>query len=127
MMNSESDSRLKEIAIEDFIWVIYLGIILFSFISNDYEKKYILYKNEEDKKKYREIIIVIFSILVIVYGYFLIDAYNGVKSLKQSDTDKKKLLVTLSFIASFLIFISGIIFLYIAYKDEDLDVELAFN
>lgn len=126
-MNSESDSRLKEIAIEDFIWVIYLGIILFSFISNDYEKKYILYKNEEDKKKYREIIIVIFSILVIVYGYFLIDAYNGVKSLKQSDTDKKKLLVTLSFIASFLIFISGIIFLYIAYKDEDLDVELAFN
>ena len=127
MMNSESDSRLKEIAIEDFIWVIYLGIILFSFISNDYEKKYILYKNEEDKKKYREIIIVIFSILVIVYGYFLIDAYNGVKSLKQNDADKKKLLVTLSFIASFLIFISGIIFLYIAYKDEDLDVELAFN
>lgn len=127
MINSEGESRLKEIAIEDFIWVIYLGIILFSFISNDYEKKYILYKNEEDKKKYREIIIVIFSILVIVYGYFLIDAYNGVKSLKQSDADKKKLLVTLSFIASFLIFISGIIFLYIAYKDEDLDVELAFN
>lgn len=127
MTNSENDSRLKEIAIEDFIWVIYLGIILFSFISNDYEKKYILYKNEEDKKKYREIIIVIFSILVIVYGYFLIDAYNGVKSLKQNDTDKKKLLVTLSFFASFLIFISGIIFLYIAYKDENLDVELAFN
>ncbi len=127
MTNSENESRLKEIAIEDFIWVIYLGIILFSFISNDYEKKYILYKNEEDKKKYREIIIVIFSILVIVYGYFLIDAYNGVKSLKQNDTDKKKLLVTLSFFASFLIFISGIIFLYIAYKDENLDVELAFN
>lgn len=127
MTNSENESRLKEIAIEDFIWVIYLGIILFSFISNDYEKKYILYKNEEDKKKYREIIIVIFSILVIVYGYFLIDAYNGVKSLKQNDTDKKKLLVTFSFFASFLIFISGIIFLYIAYKDENLDVELAFN
>ena len=126
-MNNDVESRLREIKIEDFIWIIYLGIILLSFISNGYEKNYVLFGNESDKKKYREIIIGIFSVLLIVYIYFLIDAYYGVKSLKASDTDKKKFLTSLSFLASLLIFISGAIFLYIAYNDEDLDVELAFN
>lgn len=126
-MNNDVESRLREIKIEDFIWIIYLGIILLSFISNGYEKNYVLFGNEFDKKKYREIIIGIFSVLLIVYIYFLIDAYNGVKNLKASDTDKKKFLTSLSFLASLLIFISGAIFLYIAYNDEDLDVELAFN
>ncbi len=126
-MRKDVESRLKEIKIEDFIWIIYLGIILLSFISNEYEKNYILTGSNEDKKRYREIIIGIFSILIIVYAYFLIDSYNSVKNLNSNDTDKKKMLSTLSFIASTLIFISGIIFLYIAFKDEDLDVELAFN
>ena len=40
---------------------------------------------------------------------------------------KKKELITLSFIASLLIAISGFIFLYIAINDEDINVELAFN
>ena len=31
------------------------------------------------------------------------------------------------FIGSLLIFISGVIFLYIAFSDESLDVEIAFN
>ena len=126
-MRKDVESRLKEIKIEDFIWVIYLGIILLSYISNGYEKNYILYGRENDKNKYRNIIIGIFSILLIVYTYFLIDSYSSVKNLNKNDTDKKKLLTVLSFIASMLIFISGIVFLYIAFSDEDLDVELAFN
>ena len=71
--------------------------------------------------------ILIFSILVIVYTYFLKDSYNDLKSLKFYDSTKKKNLTFLSFIGSFLIIISGIIFLYIAIMDESIDVELAFN
>ena len=127
MNTLDSNTKLKEIKIENFIWIIYLGIILLSFISNGYEKNYILFGNDIDKKKYREIMLTIFSILVIVYAYFLVDAYSGLKDLKESDSIKKKQLVSLSCLASLLIFISGIIFLYIAYKDEDLDVEIAFN
>ena len=47
--------------------------------------------------------------------------------MKENKREKKKRLVTLSMIASFLILISGFIFLYIAYEDNDLSVELAFN
>lgn len=124
---NDIQNRLKEIQIEDFIWIIYLGIIALSFYSNYIEKDYFINNSMDSKNKYRSIIILIFSILVIVYAYFLYDSYQSIKSLKDSDTDKTKLLTYLSFYASLLIFISGLIFLYIAINDENLNVELAFN
>ena len=71
--------------------------------------------------------IIIFSVLLVVYLYFLKDSFDSLKSLSNSDSDKKKKLVILSFLASLFIAISGFIFLYIAYKDDDLNVEIAFN
>ena len=127
MNYDEIQERLKEIKIEDFIWIIYIGIIFFSWYSNSLETKYFKYNDLESKEKYREITIIIFIILLIVYYYFLKDSIDSIKKLKETDSDKKKLLVYLSFIASLLIFISGIIFLFIAISDEDVDVELAFN
>lgn len=126
-MNDELIKKLKELKIEDFIWVIYIGIIILSWYSNNLERKYYIYNDILSKNKYREIIIFIFTILIFVYIYFLKDAYDSLKELKETDSDKKKLLIFLSFIASLLIAISGFIFLYIAIKDEDLNVELAFN
>ena len=43
------------------------------------------------------------------------------------NTKEKQKFTTLSFIASSLVLISGIIFLYISIEDKNLDVELAFN
>ena len=127
MNNKEIDERLKELNIEDFIWIIYLIIILASYYSNHLERKYFKENDLKSREQYRSVIIGIFIVLVIVYSYFLYESYKDLKSLKPSDTDKKKKLVILSFIASLLILISGLIFLYIALKDEDLEIELAFN
>ena len=98
-----------------------------SYYSNALEKKFVLFNDESSKDKYRMIMIIIFSILVIVYFYFLYDSYMSINSLNYNDSEKKKRLSYLSFLASLLIFISGIIFLYIAINDTDLNVELAFN
>ena len=127
-MNYENlNEKLKQLKIEDFIWLIYIGIVFLSWYSNSLEKKYFLYNDIISKEKYRKIIIIIFSILVIVYLYFLNDSYKSVKNLKSYDTEKKKSLTKLSFIGSLFIAISGFIFLYIAITDEDINVELAFN
>lgn len=125
MDREELIEKLKELDIEDFIWVIYIGIIILSWISNHYEREFFTTNNQESKTIYRNIIILIFSILLIVYFYFLYDSYKDIKDIKQNDSSKN--LKYLSFIASLLITISGIIFLYIAIADEDLNVELAFN
>lgn len=127
MDSREVEDKLRQIRIEDYIWVIYIGIIALSYYSNYLERKYYVSGDLDSKYKYRNIMILIFSILIVVYFYFLYDSYKSFNDLKFSDSEKKKRLLYLSFLASLLIFISGIIFLYIAISDTDLNVELAFN
>lgn len=125
-MNDRLD-KLKDIEIENKIWIIYIGIIILSWYANSKEKTFLLYNDEKTKKEYQNLLILIFSILVIIYYYFAKDSYDKLININEFDSDKKKHLLYLSFIASFLILISGIIFLNIAIQDNQIDVELAFN
>lgn len=127
MNKDELNNKLKELKIEDFIWCIYLGIILLSWHANNLERKYFIFNDLKSKEKYRKIIILIFSILVIIYLYFLTTSYKDFKNIKNNDSVKKKNLLFLSFISSLLIVISGLILLYIAIVDEEVQVEIAFN
>ena len=120
------NEKLKQLRIEDFIWVIYIFIILLSWYGNSLERKYFIYNDLESREKYRKVLIFIFSILVIVYLYFLKDSYKDLKNVNPNDEEVKNL-TFLSFIGSLLIVISGFIFLYIAIKDEQINVEIAFN
>lgn len=119
--------KLSQLRIEDFIWFIYIGIIFLSWYSNNLERRYFIYNDLISKEKYRKSLIIIFSILIIVYIYFVKDSYEDVKNLTMYDSNEKIKLTYMSFIASLLIAISGIIFLYIAIKDKKIEVELAFN
>ena len=125
-MNDKLD-KLKDIEIENKIWIIYIGIIILSWYTNSKEKTFLLYNDEKNKKEYQNLLILIFSILVIIYYYFAKDSYDKLININEFDSDKKKHLLYLSFIASFLILISEIIFLNIAIQDDQIDVELAFN
>lgn len=127
MNKEELNNKLKELKIEDFIWCIYLGIILLSWRANNLERKYFIFNDLKSKEKYRKIIILIFSILVIIYLYFLTTSYKDFKNIKNNDSVKKKNLLFLSFISSLLIVISGLILLYIAIVDEEVQIEIAFN
>lgn len=124
---NDIEQRLKEIKIENWIWVIYIGLIVLSWYANSKEKHYFLYKDEESKKKYRELLILIFSILLVIYLYFTKDSYEDVQELTGADSQKKKTLTYMSFIGSVLILISGVLFLIIAIEDESIDTEIAFS
>ena len=103
--------KLKDIKIENFVWIIYIGIIILSWYANSKETKFILCNDEKAKKEYQNIMILIFTILVIIYCYFTKDSYDDLMNLNESDTEKKKILHLASFIGSFLVLISGFIFL----------------
>lgn len=127
MNYEEINEKLKILNTEDYIWLIYIGIIFMSWYSNSLERKYFTENDIESKTKYQKIMVLIFTILIVIYLYFLKESINDIKNLKTWDTPKKKNLVYLSFLGSLLIAISGFIFLYISIVDENLDVELAFN
>lgn len=122
---NDNYKRLKQIEIENKVWIVYFFLIGLCLYGNSFEKKYFLYGNNYDKEKYRKITIIIFSIAVIIYFYFFIDSYKDVKN--NNYNTKSKSYSELSFLGSTLILISGLIFLYLAVADTDLDIELAFN
>ena len=119
--------KLKQLEIENKVWIIYIVIIVLSWYANGKEKKYLLYNDEKSKKEYQNLLILIFTILLIIYFYFTKTSYDDIKKLTIYDTEKKKSLINLSFIGSLLILISGIIFLYIAIVDDEIQTEIAFN
>ena len=86
-----------------------------------------MFNDEKSRQEYQNLIILIFSILVIIYYYFAKDSYDDILELKQGDSNKIVVLRYASFIGSFLILISGIIFLIIAIVDDNIDTEIAFN
>ena len=124
---SEKLNRIRKIDVENWVWVIYIFIIIFSFIANKKEKEYILYGDENSKIEYQKLMTIIFTVLVIIYYYFTKSSYEDVINLNISDSFKKKRLTNLSFIGSMLVLISGIIFLYIIINDDNLDTEISFN
>ena len=127
MNYNDINEKIKQITIEDYIWIIYIGIIVTSWYANRYESDYFKYNDMSSKEKYRRIMIRIFTILVIIYFYFFKGSYNDLTLINASDSSKKKELTYLAYVGSLFILFSGIIFLYIAYKDEQIDIELAFN
>ena len=121
----ELNSRLKQIDVENFIYYVYIFLIILSFYANKLEKDYLIFKNESSKKQYRIILIIIFSIAIIVYFYYFYVNYQSVKN--EHNNQKVVFYNNLSLFASTLVLISGFILLYIAYKDENVDVELSFS
>lgn len=127
MTSEQIKERLEDIKFEDFVWIIYIGIIILSWYANSLEKNYFTTNNDISREKYRSIMIFIFIVLVVVYFLFLRNSFEDIQNLKPNDPEQKKQLTFISFIASLLVFISGILFLYIVIIDETIDVEIAFN
>ncbi len=121
------DKRIKQINIENFIWIIYFFIIGLCLYANSYEKKYFCTNDLLAKEKYRKITITIFIIAVIIYSYFFIDSYEGLKDIDGTNNKRKKYLNELNLLSTSLILISGFIFLYISIVDVNLDTEIAFG
>lgn len=116
--------RIKSIQIEDYIFIIYYVIITLSLYSNKIEREYLITGNNDKKEVYRILLFIIFGIAFLVYLYYFISSLND---LKDSDDCYTYKLNQLSTLASFLVLISGCIYLYIIFSDNNLSVELAFN
>lgn len=119
--------KLKDIEVENKIWIIYIGIIILSWYANYKEREFLLKGDDKSRNDYHKLMVLIFSVLTVIYFYFVKDSYEKLKNISMFDSSKKKKLLLESFIGSLLIFISGIIFLNIAINDDQIEVEIAFN
>ena len=123
-MDNEIIKRIKEIEFEDIVFVIFIVIIIMSYIANDFEKKFFIYKNESDKKTYYYLQIVIFLIIVVINIYYVLANLKEVSNLSWNDSYKRRKYAKLDLFASVSALIATSIILYIAISDKDIESEI---
>lgn len=106
------ENRITTLKNENIIWIIYVLFAIAGIYANNLEIEDIKNNNEKNKKKYKSINIIIFLISIIIYIYFINLLYNRYKN----DHKRSNFL---SLIGSILIFIGGLLFLYVEITDEE--------
>ena len=123
-MNSEIEERLRQIDNEDRIFVIFIIIIVLSYVANGFEKKYFLEGLEGDKKRYYYLQIFIFVSVVLVNIYYVMISYKEVDGLRNEEYSNRKKYANLGLIASLFALVAGLIILYISITDTEIDAEI---
>jgi len=111
-MNDRISKRLKTLKISNYIFIIFIVIALVGMYANKKEKETYLGSNPNGKKTAHNIRLVLLTISLIIYIYFLETRIES----KESATNK--FISNLDILASILFVIGGLIFLYDEYKGE---------
>lgn len=106
-MNHEYEDELKLLEIENIIWVIFLLLAGINLVSNYYAEKYIYTNDYKYKKIFRTLNIVILVIALIIYFYYEFSSFKNVEA------GERETLNYLILIASTLVLIAGLIYLYV--------------
>lgn len=119
--NSMDSETLKEVRVEDYIWIIYIFLAIFAIVSNHYEKEYLTKHNKQDENIFRTINTEIFIVTFIIYLYFAYINYKHIKRLDPNSSPKEILLANAGLIAAILFLIGGGISLWISLHGKDDD------
>ena len=113
------DYKLKNIKIENLIWIIYIFFAIFGIIANELEKYDILTNKNKNKKNYGQINLTILVIALIIYIYFVYRSYNNFKVYKESMTKKDEITFNALLIAALLFLAGGIFAVYAEINNKD--------
>lgn len=116
------NEKLNEINEENTIIFIYFILLSIYLHANKIEINYFKYQKEEDKEKYRLLLYLVFGISFIITLYYVINSINSLDRYKTYDIYKLK---KIALIANILVLISTGIYLYIIYKDKDINLEIS--
>lgn len=114
--------KLQEIEKENFIIFIYFILLFIYLYANNVELEYLKYNNVEYKEKYQLLLYLVFGSSLIISLYFTLQSIKDLNNYTSSEIYKLKRLSTL---ANILIVISTIIYIYIIYKDKDINLEVS--
>ena len=115
--------KLKEIHIENFIWIVYLFISTAALISNHFEEHFVKTNNNQDYRIFKKINITIFIVAFFIYLYFLYHNYKNVSELKKNASCNKKVLYSqINLIAAILFLVGGTLYLYTESNDIDTEI-----
>lgn len=109
------NNDLERLNFEDFIWVIFIGLILLNIVGDNFQKEFIKTNNKNDESKANNIFLFVLLVTLFIYLYFFVRNFNA---LERASEENKKLFFIKLLGSSFLI--AGIICLiYFQFKQVD--------
>lgn len=126
-MSNDIEKRLKEIKIENIVFLIFIFLILMGYYANNREVDYFINNNHNSKKAYYNTMIIIFLVVSIISGYYSYQGYIELLNQKTRIYSKKYEYTKLNFIANTLALISALIYLYIAITDTNIEAEISLS
>lgn len=112
-MGDSLEKKLKELKISDYIFEILIVTSLVGIYADKKERDKYLHRDEEGLKKAHNIRLVLLTISILIYLYFL---NNRIKEHKNATN---KFLSHLDILATILFVIGGLIFLYDEFKGDE--------
>ena len=115
-MYDSKNEKLESLQIDDFIWYIYIFIVIAALYSNKLEKEFTVTGNRRQLAEFHSINLVVLTIAFFIYVYFVIDNFKKYSKQKSYNA-------LINVIASILFLVAGGMFLYIELitTDDDLN------
>ncbi len=104
-MNNKSE-ELKELTVENYIWIVYIAIAIFNIYGDELVRKYLKYNDKVANRKALNLFKKILLINIIIYLYFL---NRNFKQMKNNNYDNKYII---RFVGSILVFVGTLCFFY---------------
>ncbi len=124
---SEVTRKLKELKIEDYIWLVYYFIVTFAIISNQYERNYVITKDKSSQKKSNKINRTILITAFFIYLYFVLLSFKNIDILKRKGNTKEVRYAFQNLIAQILFLVGGAYSIYADFDAKNTDVDVAIG
>ena len=107
-----NNDRLKELQIDEIIWIIFITVSITNIIGDEFEKNYCQTKNQNSLNKSKNIFTLTLFISLIIYSYILYTRYQKLKNNPYNNLTKQRLF------ASILVVVASFINLSCQLKDR---------
>ncbi len=105
--------RINLLKAENVVWLIYVFFAIYGIKANNLEIEDIKSGNENHRKEYKTINIIIILISICIYLFFIYNIYKRYQKKHNPDD------VIIAF-GSFLILIAAILFLFVEWRNSDI-------
>ena len=107
-----NNTRLKELQIDEIIWIIFITISIINIIGDEFEKNYCTTKNQNSLNKSKNIFTFTLFASLIIYSYILYTRYQKYNNNPNNFLTKQRLF------AAILVVVATIINFYCQLKDR---------
>jgi len=112
----KDNNELREVTINEWIWVIFVILSLANIYGDELEKQSLQEKSCRDKNA-RKIFLTTASVALIIYFYFVVNSYNKLKIEKSKNKNTK--LREINLLGNTLVFIGALLLIYFNIKNKN--------